>query len=200
MELRYFKHEDCDKNGNKFGSYSCRPSPYGGNECVASAGGGGGMMDCHDCLKTCPDQRPPLDTNDPGSGHFGIMTFPGLTSDWGACGQPTDDGNCFKGINPFSGNKINCVTCDPDEKQECGQQIIASGFGDCVPDSYVDKCCKSSVKSKRDSNNPYKEKNEGMNIIWKYIWPYMIGILLLWLIVWYFTRPKKSKFAVYWRR
>ena len=28
----------------------------------------------------------------------------------------------------------------------------------------------------------------------------VIGILLLILIHWYFTRPKKSKFAVYWRR
>ena len=199
MALRYFKHEDCDKNGNKYGSYSCMASPYGGNECVASGGGGGGMKNCHDCLTNCPNQRP-RNNPDPGHGNFGIATLPGITNDWAKCAEPTDDGKCFTGLSHLTGNKINCVTCDRDEKTDCGQLLINSGIGDCIPDTYINECCKNKIKTKPIITTKPPTKS---NTIWNQVWPPMtitIVVLLLCLLIWYFSRPKKSKFAVYWRR
>ena len=202
--LRYLKHEQCEKNGNDYGSYDCRPSPYGGNECVGSGGGGGGMMDCHSCLETCPDQRPPLDNPDPGHGNFGVMTLPGITNDWAKCDQPTDNGKCFTGINPYTGNKINCLSCVPDEKTECGQQLIASGLGGCAPDMYFNKCCKSSVKSMRKEQYKYMvagaTSSDKQKMWCKYIGMGLAFLLVIFLIVYLMKRPKKSQFAVYWRR
>ena len=140
-------------------------------------------------------------------GNFGIATLPGPTNEWAECAEAEKNhGTCFTGVCPLTGKKLNCVKCTPDNRTECGQQLNASGWGDCIPDAYLNKCCverqqqrKNSGRSMRDTN-PITEKSKGMNIIWKYFWPVMIGVFLLWLIVWYWTRPKKSKSTVYWRR
>lgn len=62
IPLRYLNPEDCDRAenaGRKYASFSCKPAPGGGNECIGE-GTGGQFNDCKQCLQNC--------SNDPGSG------------------------------------------------------------------------------------------------------------------------------------
>lgn len=45
-----------------------------------------------------------------------------------------------------------------------------------------------------------KNQNTLFTTLKKYGIPIVFGVLLLCLLIWYFTRPKKNNFSVYWRR
>ena len=197
MALRVINNDQCRRLGQSGSNFRCTAAPGGGNSCVSYGGAGGadGIVSCLECVKNCSNDADP-GSDDPGHGNFGVMTFPWSGSEGAKCYQMDD--SCV------STNENKCVKCDPNPTTDCGQMMINSGTSKCIPAAYADECCLNSVKSMRNEQYKYMvtgaTSSDKQKMWCKYIGIGLAFLLVIFLIVCLMKRPKKSQFAVYWRR